>query len=84
MILCRLKKCIKNLELLNHTQKATNINLSEQIKQKRNLAILDTLKKQASTYLLEENWKDAANAYSEVYLITNEEADKELLIQPTL
>ena len=69
----------KSQKLLNqYPRKQQVINLSEQIKQKRNLAILDTLKKQASTYLLEENWKDAANAYSEVYLITNEEADKEL------
>ena len=69
----------KSKKLLSQYPRQQNvINLSEQIKQKRNIEIIDTLKSQAVTYTSEEKWEDAAKAYSEIYLITNEDSDKEL------
>ena len=69
----------KSQKLLNQYPRKQNvINLSEQIKQKRNTEILDILQDQAVTLTLGEKWEDASKAYSEIYLITNEDSDKEL------
>ena len=69
----------KSQKLLSQYPRQQNVrNLSEQIKQKRNIEILDTLKDQAVTLTSEEKWEDASKAYSEIYLITNENSDKEL------
>ena len=55
------------------------INLSEQIKQKRSKEVLDILKNQADVFTSEEKWEDLSKTYSDIYLITNEDSDKELL-----
>ena len=55
------------------------VNLSQQIKQKRSLEILDTLRSQASAFTAEEQWEDVSKTYSEIYLITNDDSDKEFL-----
>ena len=74
-------------ELFKKSQKLLNqypgqrdvINLSEQIKQKRSIELLDILKNQAAIFTSEEKWEDASKTYSDIYLITNEDSDKELL-----
>ena len=55
------------------------INLSAQIKQKRSQELLDILKNQAVVFTSEEKWEDVSKTYSDIYLITNEDSDKELL-----
>ena len=70
----------KSQKLLSqYPRQSEVINLSEQIKQKRSLELLDILKDQASKFVSEEKWEDASEAYSDIYLITNEDSDKELL-----
>ena len=70
----------KSQKLLSqYPRQSEVINLSEQIKQKRSLELLDILKDQATTFVSEEKWEDASKAYSDIYLITNEDSDKELL-----
>ena len=70
----------KSQKLLSqYPRQSEVINLSEQIKQKRSLELLDILKDQATTFVSEEKWEDASEAYSDIYLITNEDSDKELL-----
>lgn len=65
--------------LSQYPRKQDVINLANQIKQKRSLAILDTLRNQAAIFISEEKWEDASKTYSEIYLITNEVSDKNLL-----
>ena len=70
----------KSQKLLSqYPRQSEVINLSEQIKQKRSLELLDILKDQATKFVSEEKWEDASEAYSDIYLITNEDSDKELL-----
>jgi hypothetical protein len=65
--------------LTQYPNKQDVLNLSRQIQQKRNAARLQSLKDSASKLTIEENWDEAIRVSSEIYLITDEEADKQAL-----
>ena len=65
--------------LTQYPNKQDVLNLSRQIQQKRNAARLQSLKDSASKLAIEENWDEAIRVSSEIYLITDEEADKQAL-----
>lgn len=65
--------------LIQYPRQQDVVNLSQQIKQKRSLEILGTLRSQASAFTTEEQWEDVSKTYSEIYLITNDDLDKKLL-----
>jgi hypothetical protein len=74
----------KSQKLLSQYPRKQNvINLFEQIKQKRSAELLDILKNQVVIFESEEKWEDASKAYKQIYLITNEDSDKDLLDSTT-
>ena len=54
-------------------------NIADQIKEKRNIEMLEELKANAANLYANEKWNDALNAYSEVSLITKSKEDREMV-----